>query len=369
MNFKDLIKFLILFLCLSCSSGQYHQVYKTGGEGRSKEDTGDLDSRKKDAKAEEPLGENDGNSSSEDEETNNRDSDDDDKKNENDPPREEEDTNNEEQPDDDDSDDQEMPPDDTGEVETNSQVEFIDSSGAYACGDSTGRGNFTIDVPDTVEKGDLLVFFLHRTDAPFYPDADAISRGGLPLVGGPDMTWNKEVSCYMQVNGKPCTENWRHKDLIQSVYWKVFDEGDQMSYTIKMQAHDKDHITPEWASLAVLRNVDPIEPIYGTATRSPDDSRRSVFPAVKVVERGYLLLSQSFDDAVAKNIFQAPDQTESLDYVTGDEKEYGCKNDETGFLFGRETDTTNEGKEYTTNGDGVSTNKDIMISISFKPKN
>lgn len=250
------------------------------------------------------------------------------------------------------------------------QVHPIATSTAYACGDRQGRGLLELEIPKEAEKGDLLALFLHRTDGPLYEDQNSIEKGGLPLSNGSvDASWKKEAACYMRENGKPCTEKWSHQDLVQTLLWKIYDGGNR-TYKINMPAHKKSkpHKAPQWATLVVLKNADPVSPIFSSATRSPDGTDHSVFPKVKIINNGYLLLSQSFDDATSRSKFQAPVGTSSLAFATGSRSKYGCDNDETGFLFGKMTNSTNNGREYTTKGSGASEDKDIMISISIRPK-
>ena len=366
---------MFFLLSLACSSGQYHNVSKTGDrvktsneENMPHSDDSEADTEKTGSNKEERSNK----SESDDDETddNTATSSEDQENDDNDLPSDENETDEEDNNEENNEDDDESNPPPEDKEDTKLQVEFVDSFSSYACGDDEGNGEITVTVPASAEKGDLLGLFVHRTDGPLYEDADAIADGGLPLVDGiVDNSWKKEAACYMKVNGEPCTEEWRHQDLIQMFLWKVYNEETE-SYTIQMPAHKKSklHITPQWATLVVLRNADPNSPVYGTATRSPDGTRKSLFPKVKVPERGYLLLSQSFDDAVGSNVFQPPDNTRSLAYITGDEDEYGCDNDETGFLFGTPIATASAGQEYITNGDGVSTDKDIMMSISIRPK-
>jgi hypothetical protein len=73
-----------------------------------------------------------------------------------------------------------------------------------------------------------------------------------------------------------------------------------------------------------------------------------------------LLLSQSFDDAIAQDKFGAPPGTTSFGYVS--------QSDEAGFLFGGLIETTGETGVLRTEGDGGPNCKDALVSLTVRPR-
>lgn len=72
-----------------------------------------------------------------------------------------------------------------------------------------------------------------------------------------------------------------------------------------------------------------------------------------------VLLSQSFDDAVSQSKFGAPSGTSTFGYVS--------RSDEAGFLFGGTLRSTGETGKMKTIGDGASSCKDALVSLTIKP--
>lgn len=235
----------------------------------------------------------------------------------------------------------------------------------------------TIDRPSGSQSGDLLVLALHRTD------------DDLPLfVDG----WTRVAECYKRDNGYDCStaedctvwhnddfcqtfgdEGQGAHDLAQSVFVRAVDANEPSSYQFNLNVDNTGH--PGWAILTALRGAATVDPVRDWANVGCDGDAHSVFPSVYVEKGDMVLLSQSFDDAVAQAKFSAPAGMMSFGYVTG-EKQYVSEadqnatlvNDETGFLFGGILDAAGETGELKTTGDGASNCKDALVSLAIRPK-
>ena len=73
-----------------------------------------------------------------------------------------------------------------------------------------------------------------------------------------------------------------------------------------------------------------------------------------------LLLSQSYDDAIAKEKFGAPLGMSTFGYVRN--------SDEAGFMFGKKLTSTGNTGSMKTTGDGGSACKDGLVSMTIRPK-
>lgn len=227
--------------------------------------------------------------------------------------------------------------------------------------DSNGQ-NMDIARPSGSQSGDLLVLVLHRTD------------DDLPLfVDG----WTRAAECYKRDNGYNCVtyedcESWHNgdfcayfgdygrsgHDLAQSIFYKRAGANEPSSYSFDLNVDSNGH--PGWAILTALRGANTSDPIRDWANEGCDGNSDSLFPSVYGVSGDMVLLSQSFDDAVAKSKFGAPSGTTNFGYVS--------KSDEAGFLFGGVLTSTGETGKMKTSGDGASSCKDALVSLTIKPE-
>jgi hypothetical protein len=266
---------------------------------------------------------------------------------------------------------------------TGTGIKHIATTRVY---DPNGQG-LTISRPSGSLPGDLLILVLHRTD------------DDLPVyVSG----WNHIAECYKSDNGQDCrgvdrcaswhnsnfcqyfgTDTWRNPqgqwvryeghDLAQSILYKVVGSNESSSYSFNLNRDSTGH--PSWAFLTALRGAASTDPVRDWENEGCDGSSASVFPSVYGQKGDMLLLSQSFDDAVAASKFGAPSGMSTFGYVTG-ERQYvsaadqnsNLTNDETGFLFGSILTTTGETGAKRTVGDGASSCKDVLVSLVIKAK-
>ena len=94
------------------------------------------------------------------------------------------------------------------------------------------------------------------------------------------------------------------------------------------------------------------------ANEGCDGDEDSLFPSVHGEAGDLLLLSQSYDDAIAQAKFGAPSGTESFGYVSD--------SDEAGFLFGGTLASSGDTGVMRTQGDGGSSCKDALVSLTIK---
>lgn len=227
--------------------------------------------------------------------------------------------------------------------------------------DSDGE-NVRISRPSGSAVGDLLVLVLHRTD------------DYLPLnVSG----WNRAAQCYKRDNGYDCVAyedcvSWLNgnicesfgdygrggRDLAQAIFYKRVSSSEPSSYTFDMNPDSTGH--PGWAILTALRGADTSNPIRDWANEGCDNNPDSLFPSVYGVAGDMVLLSQSFDDAIAQSKFNPPDGTTNFGYVS--------QSDEAGFLFGGILDATGETGPMKTHGDGGPNCKDALVSLTIRPQ-
>ena len=227
--------------------------------------------------------------------------------------------------------------------------------------DGNGLG-VRVNKPSGTRSGDLMVLVLHRTDS------------YLPLqVSG----WTRAAECFKRDNGYDCVgyndcTSWRDsrfcetfgdygragRDLAQAVYYKRAGSNEPNSYSFDLDPGSGG--APGWAILTTLRGASTSNPIRDTANEGCDNNNDSVFPSVYGQAGDMVLLSQSFDDAIAQDKFRAPNGTTTFGYVSN--------SDEAGFLYGGVLDSTGETGTMKTNGDGASACKDALVSITIKPE-
>lgn len=223
--------------------------------------------------------------------------------------------------------------------------------------DSNGQG-VTVSRPSGTRSGDLMVLVLHRTD------------DHLPFaVSG----WNRAAECYKEDNGYQCLnvsdctsrsgnfcdrfkDKYRGRDLAQVVFYKRAGSSEPSSYSFNMNKDSSGH--PGWAILTTLRGANTSDPIRDTANRGCDNNADSLFPSVYGKKGDMLLLSQSFDDAVSQSKFGAPSGMSTFGYVSN--------SDEAGFLYGAVLDRDGETGERKTSGEGASSCKDALVSVTIK---
>ncbi|MBZ2167370.1 hypothetical protein [Marinobacter sp. F4216] len=225
--------------------------------------------------------------------------------------------------------------------------------------DSDGQ-NMRIRRPSGSKEGDLLVLFLHRTDdvLPFHVDG-----------------WQRAGECYKENNGYDCLtvpdctdisgsfcnrfeNSYYGDDLAQVVLTREVSPDEPDSYTFHLGAWSDGQ--PGWAILTALRGADTRDPVRDWSHRGCDNDPRSAFPPVDGRKGDMLLLSQSFDDAVSQRRFGAPSGTSTFGYVSN--------SDEAGFLYGGLIMSDGPTGVMETRGDGASSCKDALISLTIRPR-
>lgn len=225
--------------------------------------------------------------------------------------------------------------------------------------DGDGQG-VRIARPSNTRAGDLLVLVLHRTDdvLPF-------------AVSG----WTRRAECYKEDNGYQCLQvsdctsvsgnfctrfsgRYTGRDLAQVVFTRTASASEPSSYSFNLNQDSSGH--PGWAILSALRGANTSSPVRATANRGCDGSDDSVFPSVDGRKGDALLLSQSFDDAVSKDRFGAPNGMSTFGYVSN--------SDEAGFLFGGSVSTDGPTGVRQTTGSGASGCKDALVSLTVRPQ-
>ncbi len=238
-------------------------------------------------------------------------------------------------------------------------TEEISHIGTTQIWDKNGQ-NIRVERPSGSQEGDLLILVLHRTD------------DVLPLrVDG----WTYAASCYKRDNGYNCVtaddcERWdgnfcsyfgsygrKGEDLAQSIFYKTVASNEPGSYTFNLNKDSSGH--PGWVILTALRGANTNDPIRDTNQIGCDKDVNSRFPSVYGVKGDMVLLSQSFDDRIAKSRFQAPVGTATLGYVSN--------SDEAGFLYGGILTQTGETGVMETRGEGGPGCKDGLVSLTVKP--
>jgi len=223
--------------------------------------------------------------------------------------------------------------------------------------DGDGQG-LKINRPSGTQTGDLLVLALHRTD------------DHLPIeVSG----WKRVAECFKEDNGYQCqtvancttksgnfcdrfSSKYTGRDLAQAIFHKTVGSSEAGSYTFNLNKDSTGH--PGWAILTALRGASTSSPVRAWAHTGCDNNADSLFPSVDGRKGDMLLLSQSFDDAVSQSNFGAPDGTSTLGYVSN--------SDEAGFLFGGLLTSDGATGSRKTHGDGASSCKDALLSLTIK---
>lgn len=225
--------------------------------------------------------------------------------------------------------------------------------------DADGQ-NIKITRPSGTKAGDLLVLVLHRTD------------DHLPFeVSG----WKRAAECYKEDNGYQCLNvsdcttksgnfcdrfqsKYTGRDLAQTIFYRTVGSSEASSYTFNLNKDTTGH--PGWVILTGLRGANTSDPVRSWKNRGCDGDPDSLFPSVYGKKGDMLLLSQSFDDAVSQSKFGAPDGTTAFGYVSN--------SDEAGFLFGGVLSADGETGTRKTHGDGASSCKDALVSLTIKPR-
>lgn len=243
-----------------------------------------------------------------------------------------------------------------GDSGGSSRIQHVGTTEKY---DSNGQG-LRISRPSGSKAGDLLILVLHRTD------------DDLPLyVNG----WTRAAECFKKDNGYDCSTekdctSWHNSnfcgsfgghgghDLAQSVFYRKVGSSEPSSYTFNLNRDSSGH--PGWAILTALRGAATSDPVRDWSYKGCDGSSDSVFPSVYGKSGDMVLLSQSYDDAVSQSKFGAPSGTSTFGYVS--------QSDEAGFLFGGILGSTGETGKMQTKGDGASSCKDALVSLTIKPQ-
>ena len=236
-------------------------------------------------------------------------------------------------------------------------IEHIATTETY---DSDGQG-VRVDRPAGSAQGDLLVLFLHRTDddLPLYVDG-----------------WTRVAECYKGDNPHDCgTEamctDWHNDDfcanfgpsgnghdLAQSVFFRVVGADEPTSYVFDMNLDTSGH--PGWAIVTALRGAATVDPVRDWDGVGCDRDANSVFPSVAGEPGDMVLLSQSFDDAIASANFGPPAGTELLGYTS--------QSDEAGFLFGGILTMSGPTGVMETTGPGGPNCKDALVSLTIRAR-
>ncbi|RMF18842.1 MAG: hypothetical protein D6758_03340 [Gammaproteobacteria bacterium] len=224
--------------------------------------------------------------------------------------------------------------------------------------DADGQ-QLVITKPTHTQPGDLMLLILHRTD-----DELPFAQPG----------WTRAAECYKQNNDAPCYTlddcsevegavctqfqgSHRGRDLAQVIFYRVAADNEPAEYVFNLNRDG--HGEPGWAILTSLRGVDAQDPVRDWAVRGCDSDHASVFPSVTGQKGDWLLLSQSFDDAVPADWFQPPRGMTGIGYVS--------HSDEAGFLFAKQLTEDGPTGEIRTRGPGGPRCKDALISLTLKP--
>jgi len=225
----------------------------------------------------------------------------------------------------------------------------------------SSNGIVRIASPST-DESHHLVLFLSRTG------------GSLPLhwkgwtkLGECFKTKDKQRECfraedcieYTSTNEKYCTtfsDGSSGKDLATVVYYRKANPY-KSSYSFRLRQR-KRH--PTWAIMTALNvpDLNEAQPLRDLATKGCDGSIHGVFPPVYGTTNDIMLLSLAYDDAVDNSVFAAPDNTDALGYVVGD--------DETGVLYGTQLHETGYASNYITTGSGSYQCKDGLIALTLR---
>jgi len=228
--------------------------------------------------------------------------------------------------------------------------------------DSNGQ-DLTIARPSGIQSGDLLVLVLHRTDddLPLYVDGWTRGAECFKRDNGYDCSTKDDCTIW-ESNGKFCkyfgSEGQGGHDLAQAVFYKAASSSEPSSYRFSLNMDTTGH--PGWAILTALRGAATTNPIRDWANEGCDNNPDSLFPSVYGQAGDMVLLSQSYDDRVDQAVFGAPPGATTFGYISN--------SDEAGFLYGKKLTATGETGSMKTSGDGASSCKDGLVSMTIKPK-
>jgi hypothetical protein len=228
--------------------------------------------------------------------------------------------------------------------------------------DSDGQ-DVTIARPSGVQSGDLLLLVLHRTDddLPLYLDGWTHGAECYKRDNGYDCSTKSDCTIW-ESNGKFCSYFGSYggggHDLAQSVFYKAASSAEPSSYRFNLNMDTYGH--PGWAILTALRGAATTDPIRDWAHEGCDNRTDSLFPSVYGEVDDMVLLSQSFDDRVEKDLFGAPSGAITFGYISN--------SDEAGFLYGKSVLVKGETGTMETIGYGASSCKDALVSMTIKHK-
>ena len=225
--------------------------------------------------------------------------------------------------------------------------------------DMDGQG-LVIDHPPGSAAGDLLILVLHRTDDDLPLFVDGWTRVAECFKTGNPSDCATEADCTVWHNPKFC-QTFGPKgpghDLAQSVFYRTAGANEPSSHTFDLNFDTTGH--PGWAILTALRGAATTDPVRDWAGVGCDGDSASVFPSVNSEAGDMVLLSQSYDDAIAQANFGPPAGTTTFGYVS--------QSDEAGFLFGGLLTSTGPTGTMKTVGPGSFACKDALVSLTVKP--
>jgi len=231
--------------------------------------------------------------------------------------------------------------------------------GTTAVWDSNGQ-DLAIARSSNVRAGDLLVLALHRTDddLPLRVDGWTLGAECFKRDNGYQCSTKSDCTAW-ESNGKFCKTFGNHggHDLAQAVFYRTASSSGANTYRFNLNMDSSGH--PGWAILTALRGASSSNPIRAWAHKGCDNSSDSLFPSVYGVSGDMLLLSQSYDDRIAKEKFGAPPGMSTFGYVSN--------SDEAGFMFGKRLTSTGATGTMRTSGDGGSSCKDGLVSMTIRP--
>jgi hypothetical protein len=266
-------------------------------------------------------------------------------------------------------------PDETEKLADPEALAAGDVAHIASTGGKSQSGSPQIRVPNGTQAGDLLVLFLHRTDATnFWASngrGDRLADRLRPWRAG---GWSGPVAtCAFDNSANDFDCAGQQSDLNQTMYWKRAtsddlrrDPNDSSKYEALTIDFPGDK--PAWAIMATLRNggasSNPVRAWKGQ-TRC-DQSSGTEFPSVNGNAGDLLLLSQSFDDGL-----DSPGNLTSSHFTAGSGITRYLQvldKDEAGHLYGRRLTTTGATPVYKANGGSPapSSCKDIAVSIVIR---
>ncbi len=225
--------------------------------------------------------------------------------------------------------------------------------------DMDGQG-LVIDHPPGSAAGDLLILVLHRTDDDLPLFVDGWTRVAECFKTGNPSDCATEADCTVWHNPKFCQTfgpKGAGHDLAQSVFYRTAGPNEPSSHTFDLNIDSTGH--PGWAVLTALRGAATTDPVRDWSGVGCDGDSASVFPSVNGEAGDMVLLSQSYDDAIAQTNFGPPAGTTTFGYVS--------QSDEAGFLFGGVLTSTGQTGTMKTVGPGSFACKDALVSLTVKP--